>query len=222
VNFGREPEASPSLEKYHGLIVLGGWMGVYEADHYPHIHLECRLIEAALKRGMPVLGICLGAQILAHTLGATVKKHTQKEVGWQEVKLTEGGKQDPLLGHFSASERVFQMHGDTFSIPAGAEHLAFSEACAGQAFRYGENAYGLQFHLESDEDMIRRFLKNPENRQELEAFAGPDAPEKIEADTGLYLPRSLELGRSTFSAFLNLFGLPKRPTLTRSSHGRPR
>jgi GMP synthase (glutamine-hydrolysing) len=221
VNFDREPDASPSMEKYQGLIVLGGWMGVYEADQYPHIKLECQLIEAALKRDLPVLGICLGAQILAHTLGAPVRKHREKEAGWREVKLTAAGRADALLGHFRESERIFQMHGDTFEIPAGAEHLAHSDVCEAQAFRYGEKAYGLQFHLEADQEMIRRFLKVPENRAELEGFAGKHAVEDIERDTEKYLPRSADLSRETFHRFLKLFGLPARP-VSRSTHGKRR
>ena len=109
VNFEREPGAQPSLEKYQGLVVFGGWMGVYEADRYPHIKVECQLIEAALKRDIPVLGICLGSQILAHVLGANVRKHEQKEVGWHEVELTNEGRSDPLLSPFGPRERVFQM-----------------------------------------------------------------------------------------------------------------
>lgn len=221
VNFNREPEARPPLEKYQGLIVLGGWMGVYEADQYPHLKVEYELIEEALKRDIPVLGICLGAQILAHTLGANVRKHSQKEVGWQEVELTAAGRKDPLLAHFAAKERVFQMHGDTFDIPQGAEHLARSEVCPGQAFRYGEKAYGLQFHLEVDGQMIGRFLGQAENRAEVEKFGGVEAIKKMEEETADRLPHSIELSRQTFASFIRLFGLKERSPLTRSRHGKP-
>jgi GMP synthase (glutamine-hydrolysing) len=149
-NFDREPGAVPSLEKYRGLVVLGGWMGVYEADRYTHIKVECELIEQALKQEIPVLGICLGAQILAHVLGANVRKHTEREVGWQRIRILKQGRSDTLLSHFAETEAVFQMHGDTFDIPASAEHLAASAVCDSQAFRYGSSAYGLQFHLEAD------------------------------------------------------------------------
>lgn len=216
VNFSREPEAKPSLEKYNGLVVFGGWMGVYEADRYPHINVECRLIEAALKREIPVLGICLGSQILAHVLGGHVRKHEEKEVGWQEVELTEAGRQDPLLQHFRVRERVFQMHGDTFDVPPGAVHLARSNVCEGQAFRYGDKAYGLQFHLEVDQAMIDRFLRVPENRREVEGFGGKRAIERLEEETAAHLPRSVELSRGTFREFTRLFGVGDRSPLTRS------
>ncbi len=221
VNFEREPEARPSVEKYQGIVVFGGWMGVYEAERYPHIKVECQLIEQALKRGIPVLGICLGAQILAHVLGANVRKHEHKEVGWHNVQLTEDGRADPVIGHFRDTERLFQMHGDTFDLPQGAVLLAKSAVCPGQAFRYGEKAYGLQFHLEVDKAMIDRFLLVKENRQELELFGGKQAIAKMEDETGLHLPRSLELSRAAFLAFTRIFGLGERSTLTRSGHGKP-
>lgn len=210
VNFEREPEAQPSLEKYQGLVVFGGWMGVYEADRYPHLKVECQLIESALKREIPILGICLGSQILAHVLGAHVRKHVQKEVGWHEVELTEEGRSDPLLSHFRPVERMFQMHGDTFDIPRDAVHLARSQICTGQAFRYGAKAYGLQFHLEVDQAMIDRFLRVPENREEVEAFGGKHAIEQMEKETEAHLARSVELSRQTFVEFARLFGHPER------------
>jgi GMP synthase (glutamine-hydrolysing) len=221
VNFVREPEAEPNLERYHGLVVFGGWMGVYEADRYPHIKVECKLIEEALRRGIPVLGICLGAQILAHVLGAHVRKHEEKEVGWHGVKLSAAGRADALLGHFREEERLFQMHGDTFDIPSGAEALASSAICSSQAYRYGERAYALQFHLEVDKAMIDRFLLVPENRREVEEFGGREAIARMERETSLHLPRSIELSRAAFLAFTGLFGGAARSPLTRSGHGKP-
>ena len=220
VNFDRTPEERPSLDRYHGLVVFGGWMGVYEADRYPHIKVECELIEQALERDIPVLGICLGAQLVAHTLGANVRKHTEKEVGWQDVRLTTAGEQDSLLGHFRKTEKVFQMHGDTFDIPAGAVHLAESDLCRGQAFRYGEKAYALQFHLEVDQAMIDRFLEVPENRADVEKFGGKAAVAQMERETALHLAHSLELSAKTFRKFIQLFGLGERSPLTRSGHGK--
>ena len=206
VNFDRHPDAEASLEKYGGLIVLGGNMGVYEADRYPHIKYEMKLIEQALAKDIPVLGICLGAQILAHVLGAHVRKHHSKEIGWYDVYLTESGRKERLFEHFRSIEKVFQLHGDTFDIPKGAEHLAWSETCEGQAFRYGERAYGLQFHLEVDEGMIQRWLKNPLNKKELEESGGKFPENTILADTQAYVARSLELSRHTFENFIATFG----------------
>jgi GMP synthase (glutamine-hydrolysing) len=220
VNFERSPHALPQLGRANGLVILGGWMGVYEADRYPHLKVEYALIEEALKKGLPVLGICLGAQILAHVLGANVRKHTEREAGWREVTLTPQGSGDPLLAGFRPRETIFQMHGDTFDIPAGAAHLARSEVCEAQAFRYGENAYGLQFHLEVNQDMIDRFLRVPANRRELEELNGAAVVEEMEAGTARHLPRSLALSRDTFGRYLSLFGTGERSPLTRSTHGK--
>lgn len=210
VNFDRTPEEKPSLEKYRGLVVLGGWMGVYEADRYPHIQVECELIEQALQREIPVLGICFGSQLLAHVLGSPVRKHTQTEVGWHPVEFLEAGRNDPLFNHFKAKEILFQMHGDTFDIPKSAQQLARADGCEAQAFRYGEKAYGLQFHLEADRAMLKRFLEVPENRAEIERFGGRDAVAQMEAETAKFLPRSLSLSTETFRKFVEFFGLPSR------------
>ncbi|MGZ6290188.1 MAG: type 1 glutamine amidotransferase, partial [Bdellovibrionota bacterium] len=129
---------------------------------------------------------------------------------------------DALLGHFGATEKVFQMHGDTFDLPSGAVHLAESKACRAQAFRFGEKAYGLQFHLEVDKGMIARFLHEAENRREVEEFGGIEAIAQMERDTGECLPRSSELSAETFRRFIQLFGLQERSRLTRSGHGKPK
>lgn len=220
VNFERDPEGQPSLDKYNGLIVLGGHMGVYEAEKYLHIKTELKLIEEALKKEIPILGICLGAQLLAHVLGSPVRKHTQKEVGWCDITLTEEGIKDPLFKHFSPTEKIFQLHGDTFDIPASATHLAHSTICPSQAFRYGDKVYGLQFHLEADAPMIERWMNNPRNQQELfrEENCSMDG---IRSDTEKYIDHSKGLARQTFSEFIRLFNLKERPVLIGSGHGKP-
>lgn len=220
VNFEREPEAYPSLEKYNGLIVLGGHMGVYEAEKYTHIKTELNLIEEALKKEIPILGICLGAQLLAHVLGAPVRKHTQKEVGWCDITLTEEGRKDQILQHFSSTEKIFQLHGDTFDIPKSAVHLAHSSICPSQAYRYGDKVYGLQFHLEADAPMIERWMNNPKAQQELfrEQHCSMDG---IRTDTEKYIEHSKRLARNTFSEFIRLFNLKERPILLGSGHGKP-
>lgn len=210
INYDRDPGAQPSVDKYHGLIVLGGHMGVYEADTYSHIHTEMRLIERALAKGIPILGICLGAQMLAQALGAHVRKHTQREMGWYDVHLTAAGQRDPIFAHFRPTEKIFQMHGDTFDIPKTAEHLAYSEICKGQAFRYGANVYGLQFHLEVDRPMIERWLRSPRNLAEMELTKGQCSPRLIEAGIDQHLAHSMALSRETFAGFLDLFGVMQK------------
>jgi GMP synthase (glutamine-hydrolysing) len=222
VNFEREPDAEPSLEKYNGLIVLGGYMGVYEADTYKHIKVEMALIEQALKREIPILGICLGAQMLAHALGAEVRKSPQKEIGWYNVELTAAGKKDSLFESWRPEEKIFQMHGDTFDIPKSAIHLASSKICPSQAFRFGDKAYGLQFHLEVDQAMIERWMKVPANLKELADSGGQFSAAKILADTEKHISHSVQLSEQTFKNFIKIFNLPERPELIGSGHGKPK
>jgi GMP synthase (glutamine-hydrolysing) len=222
VNFGRDPSAEPSLEGYNGLIVLGGPMGVYESDRHSHLKFEMRAIEEAMKRGIPVLGICLGAQLIAHVLGAHVRKAPAWELGWYDLRLTGKGKADPLFASYGASERVFQLHQDMFDPPSGCEHLALTEMCPGQAFRYGEKVYGLQFHLEADRPMILRWLARPENRELIAGSGGAFTTEKLERDTAVHIDRSLQLSAHTFGKFIEIFQLPERPVLVGSAHGKPK
>lgn len=216
VNFERDPDAKPSVEKYNGLIVLGGYMGVYEADQYTHIKTEIKLIEMALKKNIPILGICLGAQILAHVLGSEVRKSPEKEMGWYDIELTTAGENSPLLSHFKKTEKIFQMHGDTFDIPKSCEHLAQSKICPAQAFSYGTKVFGLQFHLEVDEAMILRWLNNPKNQQDILQLNGKMSAGQMRAETALYLKNSLNLSQQTFKKFIDLFALKERPIILKS------
>lgn len=210
VNFGRKPELQPELEGYDGLVLLGGPMNVDEEARYPHLRYELHLIEEALKRDIPVLGICLGSQLLAKALGSKVERNPVREIGWHEVQLSESGKCDPLLRHFQPAEKIFHWHGDTFELPRGAEHLASSQNCRNQAFRYGEKAYGLQFHLECDEALIERWLMVPQHQAELESVKDRTCPERIRKETPERIGRLKELSRSTFGEFVKLFGEEKR------------
>ncbi len=201
VNFDRDPAARPCIESYDGLVVLGGPMSAFDEDNYPHLETEVALIRAALERDLPVLGICLGAQLLARALGARVERAPCKEIGWTEVHLTAAGRADPMLGHFAEREHLFQWHSDTFELPRGATHLASSPACAHQAFRFGDHAWGLQFHLEADEAMILRWVGDASHRAELEALLGPIDIGALRAESVRHLERSRELGSQVFGAF---------------------
>jgi GMP synthase (glutamine-hydrolysing) len=130
-----------------GLVVMGGPMAVYEADRLPHLRQELKLIDSSLRRGLPVLGVCLGSQLLAAALGARVEKGTAKEIGWYPVALEPAAREDPLLGQLPGSFEALHWHGDVFELPRGAVRLARSERTATQAFRHGK-AWGLLFHAE--------------------------------------------------------------------------
>jgi GMP synthase (glutamine-hydrolysing) len=206
VNFARHPDAQPTLDGYHGLVLLGGPMNVDETERYPHLSVEKDLVRRALDRRMPVLGICLGAQLIARALGAEVTRSAVKEIGWYEAIPTPAGRTDRIVRHFGESARVFQWHGDTFAIPEGAVHLVSGNGCPNQAFRFGDNVYALQFHLEVDERMIARWLRVPEMRRELEESRPPFDAEKIRKETQEHIHSLRQLGERAFGEFLRLFG----------------
>lgn len=149
-------EAVPeTLDEAAGLVVMGGPMGVYEQDRYPYLRRELRLIERTLAEGKPILGVCLGSQLLAAALGAPVRPGARKEVGWHPVTLTEEGRTDPLLAGVPPSFTPLHWHGDVFDPPAGAVRLASSALTETQAFRFGPSAYGFLFHLEVTPAIVR-------------------------------------------------------------------
>lgn len=205
VNFGRSNYRIPDMSGYDGLIVLGGPMNVDQMDSYPYLAEEIQAIRTAVELDMPVLGICLGSQLIAKALGAKVRKNPVKEIGWYKVYPTETGTGDSLVCHFDKAEMLFQWHGDTFDVPEGAELLATSELCRNQAFRYGQKIYGFQFHLEVDKKMIDRWLKIPDNVRELEEVKDYISPDKIREDTPKYIKHLHDLSDRTFSSFINLF-----------------
>lgn len=217
-NFQRHPDTQPDIERYHGLIVLGGPMNVDEQSRYPHLRTELKAIEAALRQDKPVLGICLGAQLLAHVLGAPVGRHTQHEIGWYDLVTTEQGRQDNVLAHLGELAPVFQWHGCTFGLPSGAVQLARTETCEQQAFRFGQNAYGFQFHMEADGAMIERWLRLPSYREELQAAGIGRDEESIRAVTAAQLARMQPLAEATFNNFLDLVGRPARRMALASNH----
>jgi GMP synthase (glutamine-hydrolysing) len=213
-NFGRHPEARPDVSRYNGLVVLGGPMNVDDCKRYHHLSVEVELIQEAIDQGLPVLGICLGAQLIAKALGAPIRANGGKEIGWADVSLTPAAKDDPLFWDFGEGEKIFQWHSDTFELPAGAVQLATSQACPHQAFRYGTNVYGLQFHLEVDEPLIERWLTVPAHCAELDE--GRIDPESIRHETTLYLHRARHLSDQVFGRFIDLFNLPPKRAALRS------
>lgn len=207
VNFQRHPDAQPELDRYQALVVLGGPMHVTETARFPHLLTECRLIEQALARSIPVLGICLGAQLLAQVLGAKVGPAARPEIGWYPVRpRLPAISDDPVLNPLDRERPVFQWHSYGFEIPSGAVHLAESEDCPGQAFRHDACAWGFQFHLELDESLIRRWLASSSYLAELQASGLARTTEEILADTGRFLSGTRNLANQVFGNWLALLG----------------
>ena len=210
VNFEREPDAVPNVDRYRGLIVLGGPMNVEDQPHRHHLATEMRALEAMLRQGKPVLGICLGAQLLAHVLGAPVCRHDAPETGWHPLAFTEARRRDPVLSHYGCGAPVFQWHRYRFDIPEGAVHLAETAQCAPQAFRHGDNAYGFQFHLEVDLPLIARWLGNRAYVDELAAHGHAIDSARLLAESEAHLPPMQAHAEAVFNAFLDLVGRPDR------------
>jgi GMP synthase (glutamine-hydrolysing) len=165
----------PDISRYDGLIFLGGPMSAN--DPLPWLRTEMGVIERALTAGTPVLGVCLGAQLIAKTLGARVYRNAEREIGWFDIHLAKGAASDPVFTGLRHSETVFHWHSDTFDLPAGAELLARSDRTERQAYRYGRTCYGMQFHLEVTPQMIVDWCVQDENCGDMRELGAPPDPQ---------------------------------------------
>jgi GMP synthase (glutamine-hydrolysing) len=214
VNFGRNPWLRPALDKYAALIVLGGPMNSDQIDTYPNLITEVDIIREAVDRDMSVLGICLGAQLLAKALGGSVSRNASREIGWHEIELTSAGAADPVLSTFAQRQKVFQWHEDGIKLPRQALHLASSPASEVQAFRHGEHVYGFQFHLEVDGPLIDRWLTIPGHRTVRDEERGNVDADGIRSQTSQSIEDLQALSQETFSRWIDRFELaPRRRTL---------
>lgn len=184
------------------LVVLGGPIGVYENDDYPFIDAEVALIEKRLARDMPVLGICLGSQLMAKALGARVYPSGVKEIGWAPVDLTREGRASCLRE--LESTPVLHWHGDTFDLPAGATRLASTPACANQAFSYGAAALALQFHAETAGVAVEGWLVG--HTGEIGRTPGISV-KSLRADTARCTPAVERAGTACFAEWLTAVSL---------------
>ncbi len=155
-----ENETLPSVDDFDWLVIMGGPMSAGDESEYPWLTAEKKFIKETVAGGKPVVGICLGAQLLAEGLGGKVFKNRYNEMGWHPVSLTEEGKKSPVFGAFPSEFTAFHWHGDTFDLPSSCTRLAGSAGCANQAFAYGRRVLGLQFHLESSPESIQALIKN--------------------------------------------------------------
>lgn len=153
-------ETLPELHAFDWLVVMGGPMNIYEDETYPWLADEKKFIRAAIDGGKTLLGLCLGAQLIADAIGGKVTANSQPEIGWLPVRWKENAQEHPLFSFFPKESTVFQWHYDTFSVlPPDSEVLAASEACAHQAYIYKERVIGFQFHLENTPEMLNGYIE---------------------------------------------------------------
>ncbi len=178
------------------LIVLGGPIGAYEEAIYPFLEDELVLIARRLESGRPILGLCLGAQLMARAMGADVRPGPAKEIGWAPVTLTDAGLAGPLK-HLG-SDPVLHWHGDALTLPEGAERLAATAICPNQAFSRGPAVLGFQFHPEAAVEGFERWLIG----HAVEIAGARLSPETLRRETMLYGPAAAERGRRVLTDWL--------------------
>ena len=207
--FESVPE-SLDWENISGLIVLGGSMHVDQMDRYPMLAQDLVWTREALERSVPYFGICLGGQLLAYHLGAKMTPATRREVGWFQVELSESSADDPLFASAPSQmsngpyvETIFEFHSREFTLPEGAVLLATGAGTRNQAFRFGDNAWGLQFHPEMTESMIDKWFSRPEIRSMIARHDYIDI-EQIESATQTAIVEMHRFSRTLFEGFASV------------------
>ncbi len=196
-----EADALPGHDEVAGALVMGGPMNVDETDRHPGLATTRDWLAEAVRREMPVLGICLGAQLLARALGAAVVPGERKEIGFHEVTVADPA--DPILGGLAPGARVLHWHGDVFDLPDGATHLASSALTAHQAFRLG-NAWGVLFHPEADLALVDQWMATPAMSSEAVEALGEEGTDRIAAEAAELEPLLLAATTPGFEAFAAL------------------
>jgi GMP synthase (glutamine-hydrolysing) len=197
-----EGEILPERRGFDLIVAMGGPMSVNDEADLPWLRDEKRLIAEAVRGGFPFFGACLGAQLLAASLGASVYQGPAPEVGLLVVRLTDEALEDPVFQRLPRDLLTFQWHGDTFDLPDGATLLAWSPAYPNQAFRWGEVAYGVQFHLEVSAAMAREWAEVPSYAEALERVLGPGAAGDMLAELEHRAEDVRDYGRAVFERWL--------------------
>lgn len=199
-----EGEPLPDWRGFDAVLAMGGPMGAYEDSQHPWLTAEKELVGEAVEAGRPFLGVCLGVQLLAAALGAEVAPMGSAEVGLLPVELTEAGRGDPLFAGVPEPLLTLQWHGDSFELPEGATLLASSPAAPHQAFRVGDSAYGIQFHLEVTPEMAREWARVPAYRDSLEATLGAERGAEFLAEVEARASELHPAARRLFANWLDL------------------
>jgi GMP synthase-like glutamine amidotransferase len=155
-----EEEALPAPASYAAIIALGGAQHLYEREKYPYFGAEEAMIRQIVQQDIPFLGVCLGGQLLASAFNGEVKRHSETEIGFYDIPLTAEGITDPLYAGFPGYHTTFHWHEDTFDLPEGSILLASKSITTNQAFRYGQRAYGIQYHIELTPEMLHEWMSH--------------------------------------------------------------
>jgi GMP synthase-like glutamine amidotransferase len=193
----------PDWRDFSAVIAMGGPMGAYEDSIHPWLTAEKRLIADAVGAGKPYWGVCLGAQLLAASLGARVAPGPSPEIGVPPISTTAAAAGDPVFAGAPAVFEALSWHGDTYELPPGAVRLAGSDQYEQQAFVLGR-AYGLQFHLEVTAELASTWAHVPAYAESVEELLGPGAMPALTASVTAIEPRSVPLARALFSRWLEL------------------
>lgn len=194
------PTAPRDPASYDAVLTFGGSMNADQEDLHPWLRADKRLLADLLERGVPLLCVCLGAQLLAEAAGAPPRRSLEPEIGWREVTLTAEGAADPLLSPLAPGFQAFEWHSYEFPLPAGATRLAHSPACL-QAFRHGDLAWAIQFHAEVSAQDAEAWIDD--YRSDEDAVRIGLDPESLRAETRARIGAWNELGRGLCERFLD-------------------
>ena len=199
-----EGDPLPDWRRADAIVVMGGPMSVNDEATLPWLATEKAWIAAAVRAGVPLFGACLGVQLLAVSLGGQVTAGARPEVGILPVFLTDEAADDPVFAGLPGELLTLQWHGDTFTLPDGAVLLASSPAYPNQAFRWGEHAYGVQFHLEVSREMAEEWARVPEYADALERVLGPGSAAGFVEQLAAHADAMRAHGRTLFARWLEL------------------
>ncbi len=199
--FHQEDQPLPEMKAFDLLVIMGGPMSTHETDRYPWLVREKQFIRKAVAAGKSILGICLGAQLIAAALGARVYANDYREIGWYDIERTQAAAGHAIGDCLPARIKVFHWHGDTFDPPAGALPLASSAACRNQGFAVGDRVVGLQFHLETTPESLQALIEN--GRGDLKPGPYVQSPDAMRAANEWYAPN-----HDVLEAILNRLSAP--------------
>jgi GMP synthase (glutamine-hydrolysing) len=196
-------QPAPPSDSIGGVVVFGSSYNVEHADEQPFIGEVADLTRDAIDRGVPYVGVCFGAQLLAWAMGGQVTKAPAREVGFEPIRPLPAAGEDRLLSHYAEGDRVFQWHMDTFTLPEGAEPLVRGDAVEQQAYRIGDRAWGVQFHFEVDIDEIRLWLDDFAKQGDLEGRWGKSYGQIMD-EARVHLDEHQRKGAEVFRRFADV------------------